>query len=153
MSPSWAPTLAQVAVHILSRTREVGILDDYAGTFTANTTPTATQVTQLIDDACTQVTSRTGLPIVVLAEVQSACRVAAALWAAYWAELACPERDADVKVYDRLRIDAEAATVAAVELNQAAGGGATTEPSISGGLLPASTGPALSRLADTSVFW
>ena len=160
MAPSWAPTLAQVAVHIPTRTREVGAADDYAGTFNASTTPTSAEVTELVAQACTFVTSRTGLPIVTTpTEVPDTCALAAALWAAYWVELAYPERDADLAVYDRLRTDAEAATKAAVALNTAAGGGATTDPPDGGGTastaLPSHSFPAAPAWADASpgTFW
>lgn len=123
--PAWAPTLEDVAAHIPTRTREVGVSDEYLRTFTDDTTPTAGEVDILIGHACAWVTGRVGTPIAAVAT--PACRVAAALWAAYWVELAYPERDADVQVYDRLRPDAEDATTAAGGLNDAAGGGDETD--------------------------
>ena len=128
MAPTWAPPLDAVAVHIPSRTREVGNYEsnEYLGTFGTTTTPTAAQVTALIDKACTWVTGQTGLPLMPAAE--PLCAVAASLWAAYWVELGYPERDADVSVYDKLRVDAESATKAAVAFNDAAGGGWQTDP-------------------------
>jgi hypothetical protein len=54
---------------------------------------------------------------------------AAALRAAYWVEVAYPERDADVAVYDRLKADAEAMAKDAAAANRAAGGGTSLDPS------------------------
>jgi hypothetical protein len=132
--------------------------NDPAGTFTANTEPTATQVTELIGQACTMVVSRTGLPVMdTVTEVADACRVAAALWAAYWVELGYPERDADVSVYDRLRTDAEAATKAAIALNTAAGGGTSLDPpddgSAASAAVPTFSFPDPPVWADTSTYW
>ena len=54
-APAWAPTLQAVAVHIPTRTREVGNVEsnDYALTFNANTTPTDAEVLLLIGKGCT----------------------------------------------------------------------------------------------------
>lgn len=125
MPPTWAPTLTQIANHIPTRTREIGVSDSYAGTFTADTTPTATQVTALIDDACVWAAAPAGTPIVTAAHEY--LRLAATLWTAYQVELAYPERDADVTVYDRFRIDAEAARETAAAVNRANGGGADVD--------------------------
>ena len=157
MAPVWAPLLTEVAVHILSRTRDA-TTNDPAGTFNTNTAPTADQVTTLIEQACTLVTSRTGLPVMdAVAEVTDACKLAAALWAAYWVELSHPERDADVSVYEQIRADAEAATTAAVALNTAAGGGATIDPPDDGtagsAALPLYSFPDAPAWADTSLYW
>jgi hypothetical protein len=124
--PPWAPALEDVAVHIPSRTREVGILDAYRGTFTQDTTPTSDQVALLIEHACVWVMAEAGQPVVPAA--YPACTVAAALWTAYWVELGYPERDADVAVYDRLLPAAQAMTGSAARVNVAAGGGATLDP-------------------------
>jgi hypothetical protein len=118
---AWAPSLTDVAAHIPTRTRAVGVDDTYLGTFTDTTTPTGDQVAILIEHACAWVGAAIGLPVAT--EAYPAAEVAAALWAAYWVELAYPERDADVAVYDRLRTDADAQTKRAENLNIAAGGG------------------------------
>lgn len=124
--PVWAPALAEVAVHIPTRTRAVGVLDDYTGTFTTTTTPTDTQANTLIDQACTLVTSVTGLPVVAAA--YEVCKVAAALRAAYMIELGYPERDGDVQTYEQLGEAADAAAKAAAAVNTAAGGGGDGDP-------------------------
>ncbi len=123
--PVWAPTLTQVGTYIPTRTREIGLSDSYMGTFTTQTTPTATQVTALLVDACAWVAAEVGAP--VAAQAHDMMRVAAALLTAYRVELAYPERDADVSVYDRFRVDAEAAVTVAAQVNRANGGGAGTD--------------------------
>lgn len=125
-APGWAPTLQDVAVHIPTRTRRVGLDNSYSVTFDADTTPTGDAVSVLIEHACSWVAGMVGAPIADAAFPQ--CTVAAALWAAYWAEIGYPERDADVTVYERLRVDALAAVDAARATNLAAGGGGTVAP-------------------------
>lgn len=126
LAPGWSPSLAHVAAHIPTRTRAVGTDNTYLMTFTPDTTPTGESVAVVIGHACAWVASAAGLPVVAAAF--PACQLAASLWAAYWVEIGYPERDADVAVYDRLRDDAEAATVSAAAVNVAAGGGATVDP-------------------------
>lgn len=48
MPAAWWPTVDQVAALLRVRTYEGGRSGDYAGTFNANTTPTATQVVEII---------------------------------------------------------------------------------------------------------
>jgi len=120
-APGWAPDIADVAVHIPTRTRAVGTDNSYLGTFTADTTPTGVEVDRLIRHACAWVMGRTGSPVMPIAAGQAA--VAAALLAAFWAEIGYPERDADVAVYDRLRTDFEASLAVAIDVNRGAGGG------------------------------
>lgn len=126
LHPGWEPSLAQVAAHIPTRTRAVGIDNTYTMTFTADTTPTGDSAAQIIGHACSWVTSRVGVP--VAAAAFPACQLAAALMAAYWIEIGYPERDADVSVYERLRVDAEAAVKGAAALNAAAGGAGDLDP-------------------------
>lgn len=152
-APIWAPSLQQVAVHIPTRTRPVGAVDysgDYAGTFTSQTTPTDTQATEQISQACVKVTGAVGTPVATAA--QDACQVAAAWWAAYFIEIGYPERDADLKVYEELRRQAEEATKSAATLNAVAGGGADLAPDPVEALLPSHTFPAAPAWADTT-FW
>jgi hypothetical protein len=125
--PVWAPTLADVAAHIPTRTREVGVDNDYLGTFTASTQPTADEVATLIGHACAWVAGPAGDPVMTAA--YSLLGAAAALRAAYWVEVAYPERDADVAVYDRLKDDAEQMAKDAATANRAAGGGTSLDPS------------------------
>ncbi len=123
--PAWAPTLSRVGAYIPTRTREVGVDNDYTGTFTTATYPTAAQVNLLIADACVWVEGMVGVPVASAAD--SLCGMAAALYAAYRVELAYPERDADVSVYDRFRLDAEALVDRAAAVNRANGGGGGTD--------------------------
>jgi hypothetical protein len=151
--PDWAPTLSQVAVHIPTRTREADSTTysgDFAGTFTTGTTPTADQATEQIDQACVKVLGVVGSPVAV--EAQDACRVAAAWWAAYFIELGYPERDADVRVYEQLKAEAESATHTAVAMNAAAGGGTSLVPDPGDALLPSHTFPDPPAWADQT-FW
>ncbi len=124
--PGWEPSLAQVAAHIPTRTRAVGVDNDYQFTFTADTTPTGDAAAEIIAHACAWVTGAVGSPVADAAF--PVCQVAAALWAAYWIEIGYPERDADVSVYDRLRKDAEMATASAAGVNAAAGGAGALDP-------------------------
>ena len=119
--PVWAPSLTQVGAHIPTRTREVGVDNQYTGTFTTETYPTAAQVLLLLADACDLVAAKVGTPIMPAA--YPALRVAATLRTAFDVELGYPERDADVAVYDRLLTEADAAVEAAGDANRAAGGG------------------------------
>src|SRR4051812_5896992 len=126
--PAWAPSLADVADHIPTRTRPTaawGASDAMAGTFTPDTTPTREQAARIIRRACAWVEAQVGAPVAPGA--YQAASVAAALRAAYWVEIGYPERDADVTVYDRLAVDADAATATALRINIAAGG-ADPEP-------------------------
>jgi hypothetical protein len=120
--PAWAPSLADVADHIPTRTRptaEWGTTDAMLGTFTDATTPTQAQVSRLIRRACSWVAAQVGTPVATSA--YGAAGVAAALRAAYWVELGYPERDADLSVYDRLATEADAATGTALAFNAATG--------------------------------
>lgn len=150
--PAWAPTLVQVAVHIPTRTRDANSTTysgDYAGTFTTDTTPTATQATEQIDQACVKVLGEVGSPVADAAE--DACRVAAAWWAAYFIELGYPERDADVRVYEQLRVEATSATKTAAAVNAAAGGGTTLQQQPQDALMPVFSFPDPPTWADTWV--
>lgn len=121
--PAWAPSLAEVADHIPGRTRptaEWPATDALAGTFTDATTPTRTQAGRLISRACAWVATRLGP--VINSRVYRLAGEAAALRAAYWVEVAYPERDADLTVYDRLRAEAEAALDLASSSNVEIGG-------------------------------
>lgn len=155
-SPPWAPQLEDVAVHIPSRTRHA-TTNLPLGTFTQDTTPTDDQAARLIGHATAWVIARTGTTVAAAAYAQ--CMLAASLWAAYWVELGYPERDGDVTVYERVRVDAEAATVAAVALNTAAGGGTSIDPPDDGtagtAALPSYSFPAAPAWADATpgTYW
>jgi hypothetical protein len=145
----WTPTLREVGALIPTRTREVGVLDTYVGTFTALTTPTDEQVLYLIEVAVGRTIACTGLPVAPLAH--RAANGAAALRAAYLAELSYPERDADVAVYEQLGTQADQACKEAGALNRGAGGGGSTtpDPDTTPTLLPASSFPAKAAWADS----
>jgi hypothetical protein len=152
-APAWAPSLQQVAVHIPTRTRDANSATysgAYLGTFTTDTTPTTAEATEQIGQACTKVIGDVGSPVATQAE--ALCQVAAAWWAAYYIELGYPERDADLKVYEQLRVEAEAATKTAAAVNAAAGGGTTLQPSPADALLPSHSFPTAPPWADV-VFW
>jgi hypothetical protein len=151
--PAWAPQPEEVAVHVPTRTRAVGVDDTYTGTFSTDTTPTAAQANSVIDQACIIVTSVTGIPIVAAA--YDACKVAAALRAAYMIELGYPERDADVQTYEQLGRAADQAEKNAERLNTAAGGGYTTDPTPADTNLVVSSFPAAPAWADVApgIIW
>lgn len=99
----WAPTLAGVARHIPTRTRDKTVpgSDTLLGTFTANTTPTDSQAQSVIDDVVASLVAVTG-DIPATAEIEALARVAAEWRAAADIEIAYPNRNADVRLYDQL---------------------------------------------------
>jgi hypothetical protein len=108
-----------VGQRIPTRTRDVKTpsSDGLLGTFTENTTPTGDQAQSFIDNACAWVLRSTGpLPQSPPAssQVQVAARDAAIWRAAADIELAYPQRDADVRVFQQLDARAVAALAAAV---------------------------------------
>jgi hypothetical protein len=56
--PAWTPSVDQVALHLLARTRVPN--GTYAGTFNADTEPTATQVAGVIAQVCQLIAPRLG---------------------------------------------------------------------------------------------
>ncbi|GAB3250966.1 hypothetical protein [Kineosporia babensis] len=126
----WAPTLRQVAVHIPSRTRSQDSYGDDVnrplGTFTEDTYPTGDDVSRLIGASVAVVSGMVGRPVVTPA--YGLASAATALWAAYWAELSWPERDADVSLAQRLREDALLLVEQAKAVNLGAGGGTENQP-------------------------
>jgi hypothetical protein len=97
----WAPTVADVARYIPTRTRDTTTpgSDALLGTFGPNTTPTDSQAQSIIDDAVGSVVAAVGeLPAAPPADIEiySQARVAAAFRAAADIEMAYPNRDADV---------------------------------------------------------
>ena len=106
-APTWAPTLADVARHIPTRTRDVTTpgSDELLGTFTENTTPSADAAQGFIDDSVQWVVASvgampTGLP--PTDEIMVAARTAAEWRAAADIEVAYPNRDMDVKLWQTL---------------------------------------------------
>lgn len=126
---SWAPSLRKVGSHIPSRTRSVET-GDPTGTFDALTVPDGDQVTVIIGSATAVVAGVVGRPVVPAA--MPLCETAAALWSAYWVELAWPGRDADVSVFGRLRDDAVMLMEQAKAVNLGAGGGTEGTPDTDG---------------------
>lgn len=122
---SWAPDLRKVGSHIPSRTRDE-VTNEPSGTFSATTNPNAVQVESIISSAVAAVAGLVGKPIVSAAF--PLCQTASALWAAYWTELAFPDRDGNVSVYSHLRDDAILLTEQAKAVNLGAGGGTTDPP-------------------------
>lgn len=110
----WAPGLTDVARHIPTRTRDSKSpgSDKLLMTFNGNTTPTDSQVQQLIDDTLAGLEAVVGdLPGVVAAfpDVSVALRTYVEWRTAADIELAYPNRDADIRVYDQLSARATAA--------------------------------------------
>lgn len=124
-APVWSPDLRRVGSHIPSRTRDQ-TTGEPVGTFTDDTYPTGDQVEQIITSAVAAVAGQVGRPVVPAAH--PLCETAAALWAAYWVELAWPDRDGNVSVFARLRDDAVMLTEQAKSVNVGAGGGTDGTP-------------------------
>lgn len=121
-APEWAPELTQVGAYVTSRTVDLEGnpgSDSPSGTFSSSTTPTAGQVQQIIDDACSWVTLVTG-PIASSLEDQAAA--VAALRAAGIVEMSFPERNADVdQAVSALLLQAKFARDELAAANRAAG--------------------------------
>jgi hypothetical protein len=101
----WAPSLAEVARHIPTRTRDFRTpgSDALLGTFTERTTPTAEQAQADVDAAVRGIVAEVGnLPTSgdpdQIGAIEAAARDAAEWRAAADIELAYPVRDADVLV-------------------------------------------------------
>jgi hypothetical protein len=148
-APAWAPSLRKVGAFVPTRTRRVGTDNSYSGTFDATTEPTAEQVATLIDSACAYVAGRAGVPVVAASYPQ--LQVAAALWAAYWVELAYPEVGGGVSTAADLRTDAEAAIGHARDFNLANGGGGSITEEGAPSTLVTWAFPAPPRYADRTL--
>jgi len=96
---AWAPSLADVARHIPTRTRDFATpgSDRLLGTFSERTTPTAEQAQSDLDAAVRAITAEVG-DIPASDVVEAAARDAAEWRAAADIELAYPNRDATVQV-------------------------------------------------------
>jgi hypothetical protein len=57
-APAWTPSVDQVALHLLARTRIAN--GTYAGTFNTDTEPTGTQVAGIIGQVCQLISPRLG---------------------------------------------------------------------------------------------
>lgn len=105
MAETWQPTLEQVADHIPTRTRDATTpsVDTLLGTFNASTTPTDEQATRKILAAVAEVLAAVGGTIPATPSyLASLASEAAALRAAADIELAYPDRQADVSVFEQL---------------------------------------------------
>lgn len=113
----WAPGLADVARHVPTRTRDTKSpgSDKLLNTFNGSTTPTDAQVQQLIDDTLGALEAQVGdLPGVTLQhpDLAIALRVYVEWRAAADIELAYPDRNADIRIYDQLNARAVLALAA-----------------------------------------
>jgi len=139
---TWAPTLADVARHVPTRTRDAATpgSDKQLGTFTATTTPTDEQAQAVITDAVKGITAQVGvLPLNLppTDEVMVAARTAAEWRAAADIEIAYPNRDADVRLYDQLDKRADKAlAVLLAALREDSGGPVEVSPEWNSPLAP-----------------
>ncbi|GAA3172487.1 hypothetical protein [Nonomuraea roseoviolacea] len=126
MAESWTPTLEQVADHIPTRTRptEPPGTDTLLGTFNGQTTPTAEQANRQITAAVAEVLAAVGGTIPAAPpHLATLASEAAALRAAASIELAYPDRQADVNVYEQLNARAIAALQRLIDAVNDAGSG------------------------------
>lgn len=103
--PSWTPSLEQVADHIPTRTRDATApgTDTLLNTFNGQTTPTDEQASRQITRAVAEVFAAVGgIVPATPTYLPSLASEAAALRAAADIELAYPDRQADVSVYEQL---------------------------------------------------
>jgi len=101
----WTPSLEQVADHISTRSRDTTTpgSDALLGTFNATTTPTGEQAGRVIASAVGVVLGAVGGTVPASpAYLAVMAGYAASLRAAADIELAYPDRDADVSVYEQL---------------------------------------------------
>ncbi|MEU7978243.1 alkaline phosphatase D family protein [Micromonospora sp. NPDC049081] len=125
--PAWAPTVAQVADHIPYMTVDVVTPGSqaYLGTFSVATSPTDVQASRLIEGAWPPVAAALGLvaeAVYPLAQHVTALRAAAAIVRAF------PRDDGDLAKAAALDARADADMLRLIAANDAAGGGAGSEP-------------------------
>jgi hypothetical protein len=108
---SWAPTLPDVARHIPTRTRDVRTpgSDKLLGTFTTTTTPSGDQAQAVIDTVVGTLLASVGALPDNHPDLYVSARSACEWRAAADIEIAYPNRDADVAVYEQLDARAQAA--------------------------------------------
>ena len=133
-SEGWRPTLVDVAGHIPTRTRDLSNPgnDVLLNTFTATTTPTPAQAQPVIDAAVSTVKS---MVAAIPPAIEALARDAAAWRAAADIELAYPQRDADIRVYQQLNDRADRALKTLVAASDAAG--TSTEATLPQWAMPA----------------
>lgn len=122
MTETWAPSLEEVAGHIPTRTRDASTpgSDAFSNTFSATTTPTEDQAQRITNAATATVKGAVG---VVTALLEPLARDAAGWRAAADIELAYPQREADVSVYQQLDDRAKLALARLLETAEEQGGG------------------------------
>jgi hypothetical protein len=100
---AWSPSLADIARHIPTRTRDTRTpgSDQLLGTFTPYTTPDNEQAQKCADAAVQWVLSSTG-PLPPGLDFEQQARTAAEWRAAADIELAYPNRDADIRIFAQL---------------------------------------------------
>lgn len=133
MAELWAPTLEQVADHIPTRTRDSTTpgVDTLLGTFNASTTPTNEQAQRKIASAVAEVLAGiAGTLPATPTYLTTLATEAAALRAAADIELAYPDRQADVSVFEQLDQRAKDALARLITAINDVGSGST------GALLP-----------------
>jgi hypothetical protein len=118
----WAPSLEEVAGHIPTRTRDNNRpgSDALTGTFSTGTTPNQEQAQRITDAAVATVTAAVGT---VTTALEALARDAAGWRAAADIELAYPQRDADVTVYEQLDARAKDALTRLLTAADDQGGG------------------------------
>lgn len=102
---TWAPTLAEVAGCIPTRTANVNLPgeDEYLNTFNTDTRPTGDEAQKVIDHAVSDVeTFAATIPTMITPNLESVAKNAAMWRAAADIELAYPDRTADVSIYAQL---------------------------------------------------
>lgn len=123
MTEAWEPSLADVGVRIPTRTRDQTTpgATSLLGTFNDKTVPTDVAVAPLIASAVATVLNAV---TTVTAAHYSLAQAAAAWRAAADVELAYPERDGDIDVYERLNARAALALKELTDIATDAGAGA-----------------------------
>lgn len=124
MAETWAPQLTDVGRRIPTRTRPMDGIpgsDELLGTFNGHTVPTGEQVQPVIDSAVAVVLHVVTMVTTALAEL---AKDAAAWRAAADVELAYPERDGDIRVYEQLNARAKLALDRLIAAADDAGSGA-----------------------------
>lgn len=118
----WAPSLEEVAGHIPTRTRDAATpgSDAFTGTFSSTTTPTESQAQRITDAAVATVAGAVGT---ITTKLEPLARDAAGWRAAADIELAYPQREADVTVYEQLNDRAKDALARLLEVAGEQGGG------------------------------
>jgi hypothetical protein len=119
---TWAPTLEEVAGHIPTRTRDGNTpgSDAFTNTFSETTTPTESQAQRITDAAVATVKGSVGT---VTTALEPLARDAAGWRAAADIELAYPQREADIAVYDQLNARAKDALARLLHVAEEQGGG------------------------------